>query len=134
MSMLKRLLSVYMMLAALVTAIHYMFTTSLFDTDFVFWGYLNWPMAIAVVIAVVASYGDKRGADAASGSGTGLRGYLDTSLLFYAAVFLFIAFFREWIVTAFAAEGDDVTLWDFIDPLFVIVTGVLGVRMWRSGS
>ena len=134
MSTLKRLLSVYMMLTALATAIHYMFTTSLFDTDFVFWGYLNWAMALAVVIAVVAAYGDKRGADAASVSGTGLRDYLDTSLLFYAAVFLFIAFFREWIVTAFAAEGDDVTVWDFVDPLFVIVTGVLGVRMWRSGS
>ena len=109
MSMLKRLLSVYMMLMALVTAVHYMFTTSLFDTDFVFWGYLNWPMAVAVVIAVVAAYRDKRGADAASGSGSGLRDYLDTSLLFYAAVFLFIAFFREWIVidAAFASEGDD---------------------------
>ncbi len=126
----KPVLSVY--LVAIATVVGVYFTISpLVDgviAGHVVWDILNFFMAAGVLIALGFSYVRKREVD---GSGSGdVWARLAVNALFYAALWLTIWFFWNWFVELM--DRDWSHLWKQINPLFAIVVGVAGARMWRE--
>ena len=130
MKALQRVLGIYSMLLAIVVGLHFI-VTPLYDdgsSGFPVWQVFNYPMAVAVIIALVFGFLQKRALDA-SGNGGDLRRHLDVNALFYASVWLTIWYFWSWFTTLMG-RGDP--HWEFTDPLFVVVAGAAGLRLWRA--
>ena len=64
------------------------------------------------------------------------RRYLETYAGFIVTVFLALWFFWNWgdeFITSSGNESDvNLLIWAFINPLFVVVTGLTGCRLWTS--
>ena len=64
--------------------------------------------------------------------------HVRVNLVFYSALWLAIWFFWNWFdnLASGAELQDDIhlTLWAFIDPLFIIAVGMLSVRLWKGDS
>ena len=97
------------------------------DEPFTAWAVMNWFMAVSAVIVLLGSFARKRRMDAGEAD---TRTSLEVNIVFYAALGLFLWFFWNW----FGALTDQAngTLWAFIDPLFVLVVGPSGLRIWRG--
>ena len=102
------------------------------DEPFTVWEILNWFMAVGMVIALAASYVEKRRVD---GDGSAdLKRYLEANAVFYGAVAVFILFFWNWFSSLSPNNEADGQFWAVIDTLMPIVMGVTGCRMCRRGS
>ncbi len=99
---------------------------------------INPLMAIAIVVALLASLRRKlRMKD----DGEVSREYLEVNLLFYASVILVIIFFSNWFYVLYEIdEASDSSrsrhsiYWWFINPLFILVSGIKGYHLWRDSS
>ncbi len=93
------------------------------------WHVMNWFMAASIIITLVAQYHDKLQFREDTGGGLSRR-YLETYAGFVVAVFLSLWFFWNWgdeFITSSGAESDtNLLIWAFINPLFVVVTGLTG--------
>ena len=94
------------------------------------WNTLNWFMAPSVLVAVGASLAWKLRPAAGGGDAGEARRLLEANVRFYAAAILGLWFFWNWFGDLMSRE--EVLLWAFIDPLFVVVVGACGVRLWRE--
>ena len=97
MSILIRAAAAYLVLLAAVVAVNFIVTPLYHpggDEPFTVWEILNWFMAVGMVIALAASYVEKRRVD---GDGSAdLKRYLEANAVFYGAVAVFILFFWNW--------------------------------------
>lgn len=97
------------------------------------WSVLNWFMAFAVIVALITTFGDKKGADA---SGTDAKAYIAANTAFYAAAVLAVLYFPNWINELAVGGGNegDVALffWGLIDTLFVVLIARTSVRLWAG--
>jgi len=122
-----RVVAGYQILLATAVGIHFIIT-SLYhpggDEPYTAWHVMDWFMAVSVLMALGLSLGRKRALD----SEPHWRDYLEANLTFYGAVLLALWFFWNWF-GVFGGQ-DSGTFWGFINPLFVIVVGSLGFRMW----
>ena len=137
MAVIVKMIAVFFWLSATAVALHFVFTPlyeNVMDIDEM-WGAFNIVMAIAVLGALgIHLYRklvlDMQGADAGI-----TREYLEANLLVYLSVALSLLFFWNWIddLTIYPDVQSSVrlTLWSFINPLFVIVAGVTGCYLWR---
>ena len=132
MGMVYRLLSLFLLLMALVVGVHYAITPLYDDgsTGFPVWTALNWPMAVAVVIAFAASacpWLRQHGAGAENGAG---KSWLQTNMRFYASLVLILWFLNNWFtdLTNIAPSVE----WAFVNALFVAVTLSSGLQLWRD--
>ncbi len=136
MGILLKLLSAYTMLVALLVAVKF-----IFGIDQPEWSVLNWLMAAGVIIAVGGAINCKRQLEVDGGEGD-VRRLLDVNVPFYAATALLIAFAFQWSselndhvqATALMA-GEEISIgsmWAYIDTAYIIVTGMIGVRMWNA--
>ena len=134
MAIVLKVLSAYTVLAALLVAVKF-----IFDIEQPSWSVMNWLMAAGVIITMGGAINCKRALEAESGAEPDLRRFLDVNVPFYAAVALLIAFAFQW----FAALNDHVqvlvdgetsigSMWAYIDTLYIVVTGMIGVRMWNG--
>ncbi len=144
MGIVKKGLAVYLLGLALIVAVFFMITAfvpALFNSPgYSIWKILNWFMAASMVIIVVESIlremaisktGDRSGHDR-----------LEANLALAAGVLLTMWYFWNWFYSLNpAGEPGDLALeihlwfWAFIDPLFVIMSGYVGIHLWRrSGS
>ena len=125
-----RIVAAYQMLMAAAVGVHFIITPLYHpggDEPFTAWLVLNWFMAVSVVIVLLGSFARKRRMDAEEAD---TRTSLEVNIVFYAALGLFLWFFWNWF-GALTDQGNG-TLWAFIDPLFVLVVGPAGLRIWRT--
>ena len=137
MSSLKKVFALILSLIAIAVLFQLIFSPfypDTVDTDVV-WNARNWFIAFGVAAALIATYLRKRALSAHGGNG---REHIFANTAFYAAAVLAIWFFWNWFdnLASGAELQDDIhlTLWAFIDPLFIIVVGRLSVRLWKGDS
>ena len=135
MSILMRVLAVYLVLLGAAVAVNFM-ATPLYhpggDAPYTVWAILNWFMAVGMVIALAASYVEKRRVDADSGAD--VKNYLGANTAFYAAAAVFILFFWNWFSGLSPNDQADNQFWVVIDVLMPLVMGVIGCQMWRRAA
>ena len=133
MSILIRAAGVYLVLVAVVVAVNFVITPLYHpggDAPFTVWEIINWFMAVAMVIALAASYTEKRRVDG-DGS-TDLKRYLGANTVFFAMVALFLLYFWQWFSSLSPNTDADGQLWLYIDTAMPILIGVTGCRMLRN--
>lgn len=132
MAVMRRILGAYAMLTAAAVAVHFV-VTPLYDdgsTGFPVWKVFNWFMAPAVVLALATGAIGKFRLDRDEGGvGDAVRA-LEANVLFYASAVLALWFFWNWFGDLTSRE--EASMWAFIDPLFVLVVGACGRRLWRE--
>ena len=143
MAIVLRLLAAYTVLVALLVAVKF-----IFDIEQPEWSAINWLMAAGVIIALGGAIYCKRGLEADAGSD--VRRFLDVNVPFYAALALLIAFAFQWsselndhvqilavLTVNDVATGNDVpisSMWAYIDTAYIILTGMMGVRIWNAAG
>lgn len=134
MNVLKRFLGAYSLVMAAAVAVFFCITPLYDDgsTGYPTWVILNWLMTPAVVIACWAGITWKLELNKAAGGESDLKQYIGVNALFYSALILGLWFFSNWLADMVGEEVE--LLWSFIDPLYVVVTGACGVRLWRSAG
>lgn len=95
------------------------------------WLVLNWLMAIAVITAVAFSYMRWR-----DGGGPAPGTWISPAVLLVAAGVLLVLYFEQWssefgIGTA-ELSSFRLSMWLFIDTLFVLVNATVGVLLLRG--
>ena len=142
MANLFRLLSLFLLLMAAAVGAHYVITVLYDDgsTGFPVWSIFNWPMAVGVVIAFVASACHWRRAGSApadihSGENgdRGVKAWLQANMRFYASLILLLWFMHAWFDDLFADDPSG-SLWRYINVLFVAVALSAGLQLWRDGG
>ena len=139
MAILLKLLAAYTVLLALLVAVKFIFATPQPG-----WPELNWLMAAGIIITMAGAFSCKRQVEADSGAEPDVRRLLDVNVPFYAAAALLIAFAFQWssslndhVQMTALVDGKEATfssMWAYIDTLYVIVTGTVGVRMWNAAG
>ena len=133
----RRPLAVILGVITIAVAFHFIF--SAFYSDSVdagqVWDILDWFMAFAVLVTLVLAYMRKKNMTSDS---MDAKMYVRVNVAFYSALWLAIWFFWNWFdnLAAGSELQSDVhlTLWAFIDPLFIILVGRLSVRLWKGDS
>ena len=95
MEVLKRLVAVFFLLVAASVAANWVATPLYHDGTFNYWVWeaLNWPMAVAIGLALIVNVQRKLGLD----SGESItRQYLEVNLAFYASIVLAMWFYWNW--------------------------------------
>lgn len=134
MGLLKRGATVYILGVAAVITVQVIFSPFYRNVVDIFaiWDVLNWFMAVSIIITLIVRLNgkiqvDKEDTDRLS------RRYLGVYAAFVSAVFLALWFFWNWVdMTIMQSDRGDINLiiWAFINPLFVVVTGLTGYRLW----
>ncbi len=148
MSLVKRICGAYCLVIAALAALNFMLTPVYNDpsANYPVWVILNWFMAVAVVITIVASVHAKVASDR-QGDGPVDRAWISTNLLFMAMVVMTIWWFWNWLSTHFPGtevfevfEISEVVvyihlaMWAFFNPLYVLTSGFAGWRLWREAA
>ena len=105
MSLVKKLLAVFLGVVALAVAVQFMFGAfyqELVDTGGI-WNILNWLMALGLVIALIVSFHHKRRLDRPA-NGAVTREYVEVNVIFYVTVVLVLWFFWNWTDDLTAVE------------------------------
>ena len=140
MDMLRRVVAVFLVGISMLTVAH--FILSPFYPDSLdagrLWNILNPFMAVAMVAVLVAHWVRKHKLDSGGQDGAMTREYLEANLSFYATALLTVWFFWNWF-DAIMAGGEQQgqtnrIIWAFIDPLFIVLTGITGCYLWRTTS
>ena len=133
MSVLIRAAAAYLVLLAVVIAVNFIITPLYHpggDEPFTVWEILNWFMAVGMVIALAASYVDKRRVD--GDASADVKRYIEANVVFYATVVVFLLYFWNWFSLLSPNNQADGQFWAVIDTLMPVVLGVIGCRMFRS--
>ena len=137
METIRRPLAVILGVITIAVAFHFIFSTFYPDSVDVgqVWDILDWFMAFAVLVTLVLAYMRKKNMTSDS---MDAKMYVRVNLVFYSALWLAVWFFWNWFdnLASGTELQDDIhlTLWAFIDPLFIIVVGRLSVRLWKGDS
>ena len=140
MSILTRLIAVYLALVAAAVAVNFIITPLYHpggDAPFPVWAVLNWFMAAGIIITVITTFLEKRSKtpDLELGDANAdLKRYLEVNTVFYGAVVVFILYFWNWFSLLDPDNSPDGQFWVVIDTLMPIVMGVAGCRLWRNAS
>ncbi|MDE2817664.1 MAG: hypothetical protein OXM03_13530 [Chloroflexota bacterium] len=139
MDVIRKLLAVYLSVVALLVAVHFVFNSFYRDSLDVIdvWNVLDWPMALAIVIALVVhcqrKFALKREADQAIS-----REYVEANVAVYVTTLVALWFFSNWFTFLnLGSEGEsvaNVVVWAFVDALIVLVLAATGHYLWRSGA
>ena len=139
MNVLRKLLAVFLIGVALLVAVHFVFNSfyrEWFDTVDV-WSVLDWPIALAIVIALIVHLRLKHALDAGSEQGV-TREYVEVNAATYATVLVALWFFSNWFnFLNFGAEGEstaNLVVWAIVDALIVLVLSATGGYLWRAGE
>ena len=137
MNVLRKLLAVFLIGVALLVAVHFVFNSfyreSLDTVDV--WSVLDWPMALALVIALVVHFRRKRALDASSEQGL-TREYVEVNTATYATALVALWFFSNWFnFLNVGMEGEsagNLVMWVIVDALIVLVLSATASYLWRA--
>jgi hypothetical protein len=134
MELLKRAAAIYLFAAAAVVVAQMVispFYRNVVDVGDI-WHVMNWFMAVSIIITLVVRFHDKVQLDREADSSL-TRRYLETYAGLTVGVFLALWFFWNWGDEAITSAGEasqiNLIIWSFINPLFVVVTGLAGCRL-----
>ncbi len=140
MDMVRKLLAVFCLAVALLVAVHFVFNSfyrDLLDTVDV-WGILDWPIALAIVIALIVHFQRKRALDRQRSEQAITREYVETTVATYVTAILALWFFSNWFnFLNFGTEGESTVnsiIWALVDVLVVLVSSATGSFLWRHGG
>ena len=135
MSAVRKFFAVILGLITVAVAFHFIFSpfyADMVDVGLV-WDILDWFMAFAVLFTLTLAYIRKK---TTTSDSTDASVYMRVNAAFYAALLLTIWFFWNWFdnlaVGADAQSDINLTMWVFIDALFIIVVGRLTARLWQG--
>lgn len=133
--MIARLLSAYCIVLAAAVGVHFIVTPLYADGsgNFPLWAIFDWFMAAGILIALVASLIWKVELGRGEAGEAGMASYIETNVLFYAALALALLFFSTWFASLMAAEINPIErslLWITVDTATVAVVGAAGWRLW----
>ena len=142
MEMLKRVLAVVHIVLAIAVGLNWIATPLYHDgsDNYPVWVFLNYFMAVAVLIALIVNFLSKRALDREESDGSINRQYFEVNLAFYASIVLVLWYYWNFFGSLFpetesAAVGlIHLEMWALVDPLFVLVSGVTGFRLWRMAA
>lgn len=96
------------------------------EASYPIWSVLNWLMTPCVVFALISSFRDQR-TFLNSGDLENTVQYIRVKAMLYSSGMLTLMYLWNWLANFY---GKDIPLmWVFIDPLFVMVCGTIGVRL-----
>ena len=102
------------------------------------WRILGWFMTAGVAVVLLTQYTRKRAADSRQHDARVSREYLASNFLFFASIILAIWFLWNWIdslvIGAANQNVTNITIWAFIDPLFIMVMGITSCYLWRGAK
>ena len=137
MDLVKRILAVFLVVTGIAAAALLIITPLTHDgsPEYPMWRILNWFMAAAVLIVLVAAFLRKhvREADELI-----VVEYLRLNLVYYGSIVLTMLFFWEWFWTLNpdSETGEAVTshmvYFPIMDALFVALSLSVGRRLWRE--
>ena len=135
----SRILAIYLVTIATVVALNFIlqafYQTAVNVGEL--WDILDWFMAVAVPATLIIRYVQKVELDRTSNGESVTRQYVEVNVALYAAILLFLWFFWNWFDNLVAGSDPQGTLqminWMFIDPLFILVVGTTGCRIWPRG-
>ena len=142
MGILKRVLAVIHIVLAFAVGLNWIATPLYHDgsDSYPVWEFLNYFMAVAVLIALIVNFLSKRALDREKSDGSLNRPYFEANLAFYASIVLALWYYWNFFGSLFpetesAAVGlIHLEMWTLINPLFVLTTGVTGFRLWRMAA
>ena len=121
----------YLVLVAVVVGVNFPATVFYDDgsTGYPVWAILNWFMGLSVIIVLAVSSKNKK---LLSVTQADIKKYLEINLSFYGSLMLTIWYFANWFHDWH--DSTDLVMWWFITPLFVVITGACGCRMWQGSD
>ncbi len=132
--MIARLLSAYCVLLAVAVGVHFVVTETELYADatkgYSLWAIFDWFMAPGILIALAASLIWKLEMGRGEAGESGLVSYIETNVLFYAALALTLLFFSNWFASLMAAPIERSLVWVAVDTATVAVVGAVGFRLW----
>ena len=142
MGILQRVLAVVHIVLAFAVGLNWIATPLYHDgsDSYPVWEFLNYFMAVAVLIALIVNFLSKRALDRDESDGSLTRRYFEVNLAFYASIVLVLWYYWNFFGSLFpetesAAVGlIHLEMWTLVDPLFVLVSGVTGFRLWRMAA
>ena len=144
MDTLKRICGLFLVLIAVVTAVHTVaeplyHVSSEGQPYSPLWDILNPLMAVAIVLGALFGYSRKKAADNAGDSGAVTREFVAANVQFYGFLFVGILFFWNFFNlhnSAFTAVGEDTAtlVWILFDATLPLLTGAMGVFVLRGNN
>ena len=143
MSIVNRILSIYLIAVAFATGINWIATPLYHDgsSNYWVWETLNWFIAAAVVITLVVNAIRKRQlCRREEGSAAISRDYVEVNLAFAASVVLTLWYFWNWFAALNPGSEPEVVglihleWWAFVNPLGVLVYAYTGAYLWRAAG
>ncbi len=139
MDTMRKLLAILLIGVALLLAVHFVFNSFYRETldSIDVWSILDWPIAVAVVIALVVHIQGKLALDRESDQAV-TRKYVEVNVAMYVTAFLTLWFFSNWFnFLNFGMEGESAAnlfIWAFVDALVILVLGATGLSLWRESD
>lgn len=140
MGILRKLLAVLLALIALVLAFHFVgseiYGAYLSQPNLV-WDYLNWLLALGVLITLVYHFQRKRALDRSRQDDRVTFDYLSTNLLLFGAIFLALWFLANWFEGLTVNESTPPTVVGFVwltfNSCFVALGMITAWLLWNDG-
>ena len=132
----KRLAGVYLAAVGVAVGVHFVLDPLIYDwadgNTPPLWIVLDWLMAAGFAVALIATFHEKRRADA----GADLREFLTANVSFYLAVGLALAFLWNAVQIGWAAgdQTPDGQVWVVIDTVLPPLFAAAGIRLWRAAA
>ena len=135
----KRIKALFLVAMAIAVALNLILTPVYHDgsPDYPVWEIMNWFMAAAVLVALIANIMRKRSLNKET---TGALDYLRASITYYGAIALTMLFFWGWfwVLNPDSETGEAITshivYFPLIDTLFTIVALATGCHLWSDGG
>ena len=129
---LHRMLALFLLLMSVAVGVHYIITPLYDDgsTGFPVWSILNWPMAVAVVIAFSINLAYWLRGTGESPQSTGAIRWLQVNFRFYSSLVLLLWFLNNWFSDILSLDPS--IQWTFVNALFVAVTLSTGLHPWQE--
>ncbi len=138
MAILGRVLGAFNVLAAAVVFVNVISGHAQLWNTGALWDYINPIMGVAVLISLLVNLRRKislQDEDRVS------RTYLEVNVLFYASIILAMVFFSNWTYMLWSFEDASDSsktrhfiYWWFINPFFILVSGITGRHIWLKAS
>ena len=139
MSALKRMMAAVLAIISVAVAVHFIageiYGVYWSDSNAV-WDYLNWFIAMAMLVALGFHFRRKRAFDRLNREENVTLGYLSTNFLFLATILLTLWFFANWFEELNASQGASSTVVSFVwisfNASFVVLVAVTAWLLWNT--
>ncbi len=118
-------------LVGIAVAVHFIITPFYHagGAPFTLWRCMNWFIAPAVLITVVASYAGKRSMDGEGSSDP--KRYLEVNTVFYGSVAAGIIYYWNWALSLSPGNVPYGQFWSVLGAALPILMVVAGIRLWN---